>query len=65
MYILDKIEHQSLKSAFVVEWLMYLKSDDKSMKKFHNAKAYYKKKKDIIKVLELTIAYEIYKMEIE
>ncbi|AUR91538.1 hypothetical protein NVP1161O_096 [Vibrio phage 1.161.O._10N.261.48.C5] len=62
MSILDKIEHQSIKSAFVVEWVDYLNSEGMSIKKFHNAKAYYKRKGDVVKILELAIAFEIHKL---
>ncbi len=61
MEILNNLEHQSIKSAFVVEWLDYFNSAGMSMKKFHNAKAYYKRKGDVVKVLELAIAFELYK----
>ena len=63
MNILNKLDHQSIKSPFVVEWVEYLTCEGMSIKKFHNAKSYYKRKGDITKVIELAIAYEIYKME--
>ena len=65
MEILNKLEHQSIKSAFVVEWLDYFNSEGMSMKKFHNAKAYYKRKGDVVKVVELAIAFELYKLHKE
>lgn len=65
MKFLNKLHHQSILSAYTFECLQYLIDGKMSIKQYHNKKSYYKRKGDIIKVIELTVAYEIYKLEVQ
>lgn len=57
----DILLTQPMMDSTVIRYINALVSGDMSLQSFHNKKRYCKTKRDLVGILQLTIAYEVYK----
>ena len=61
----DKLKYQPILSANVITLVSQLQDKTLSSLQFHNKKAYCKRQNNLLGLVELTIAWEIYKVNIK